>query len=180
MQLIDEEWKAISEFEGIYEISNYGRVKRLQRVAVRGPGTVRTLKELIRKTRLNQGYETLFLKNGAVNKNVKIHRLVAQEFIDNPHSKIEVNHKDGNKTNNYVGNLEWCTRKENAVHAFRNGLIKFRKGQECLNAKLSNEKVIDIKKRIGAGVSSVIIGEKFGVSKNTINDIKFNRTWTHI
>lgn len=100
-----EIWKPVKGYEGFYEISNYGNVKNVQR------GNLRKL--LLNK----DGYvEILLSKNGSV-KSVRVHRLVAEAFIPNPDKKPEVNHKDYNKSNNYIENLEWTTRKENVNHS---------------------------------------------------------------
>ena len=112
-----ETWKDVVGYEGIYMISNLGRVKSLPRKYNKRVPT-----ERIRKTRMNLGYEVVNLsKQGAV-KTVKIHRLVAEAFLDNEGGKPEVNHIDGNKNNNNANNLEWVTSRENAQHASDEGL----------------------------------------------------------
>ena len=94
-----EVWKDIDGFEGLYQVSNYGRVK--SRYAIR------------KKPTTNNGYEIVKLcKNGEV-KHSLVHRLVAQAFIPNPFNFPCINHKDENKRNNIVENLEWCTRAYN-------------------------------------------------------------------
>lgn len=114
---MEEIWKDIPDYEGLYQISNFGNVKSLSN----NKGHYR---ELIRKPRINkQGYYYLCIwKNGQA-KTVKNHRLVAQMFIPNPENKICVNHKDGNKLNNHVDNLEWVTYSENTIHAINIGLV---------------------------------------------------------
>lgn len=105
-----EEWAHINGYDGLYIISNLGRVKRYKK------GYWKTLKP----TKNNHGYLTVQLsKNGKVSK-YKIHRLVALHFIPNLENKSEVNHIDENKENNAVSNLEWTTHKENLNHGTRN------------------------------------------------------------
>ena len=99
----NEVWKPIVGFEGIYEVSNYGRIKSLPRLWTKGK---------ILKPYLNRyGYHVVSLRKEAKWKTycLKVHRVVAQAFIDNPHNYPYINHKDEVKTNNVVENLEWCT-----------------------------------------------------------------------
>src|SRR3990167_7463684 len=80
----------------------------------------RFLKQSINK----KGYKVVWLKIGEVNKCYRVHRILAEVFIDNPTNKPQVNHKDGVKTNNSLDNLEWCTEKENRLHAWKTGLME--------------------------------------------------------
>ena len=102
--MTNEVWKPVVGYEGLYEISNLGRVKSL----IRG---------IIRKQRLNKGYMYIGLHKDGVEKMCKVHRLVAEAFIPNPKNKSDVNHKDQVKTNNKLENLEWATRKENTNYS---------------------------------------------------------------
>jgi hypothetical protein len=114
-KMIREEWRSIRGYEGMYEISNLGRVKSLPRKYVKGG---------IRKKVICKGYELVGLWKGEENYNAKVHRLVAEAFLPNPDNKPFVNHIDGNKRNNRIDNLEWCTPKENVAHATQTGLFK--------------------------------------------------------
>lgn len=109
-----EIWKPIAECNGIYHISNHGRVK-----------SYKCGKERIMKPYTTaMGYLRIGILVNDKQKMHKIHRLVASAFIENIDNKPEVNHKDGNKTNNHIDNLEWVTRKENIQHGWDNGLFE--------------------------------------------------------
>lgn len=119
--MLNEKWKNIKNYEGYYEISNYGRVRRIK-YDDNGNKTQYKLPNYIKPKIDKDGYlrYTLCLKQK--NKQFYAHRLVALHFIDNPNKLPVVNHKDGNKENNYYGNLEFCTQKYNNLHALKNGL----------------------------------------------------------
>lgn len=119
---IEEIWKDIRGYEGRYQISNKGRVKSLERfIKPTGPfQKTKTCREKILKTSIaGQGYRHVSLEN----KKHLIHRLLAEAFIPNELKYKCVNHKDGNKLNNDLDNLEWCTYKHNTNHAFDTGLV---------------------------------------------------------
>lgn len=108
-----EIWKDIKGYEGKYQVSNYGNVKSLN---YRRTKTEKVLKPWD----AGRGYlQVVFTR-----KKYAIHRLVAETFISNPNHYSDVNHIDGNKKNNHVDNLEWCTRKHNIQHAWKLGLSK--------------------------------------------------------
>jgi predicted XRE-type DNA-binding protein len=110
-----------------------------------------------------------------------IHRLVAETFIENPENKPQVNHLDGNRHNNHVSNLEWCTQSENQIHAFETGLQISVKGEEHFNAKLNNEDVLEIKYLLETGkYSGPEIAEVFGVNQQIISKINKGHRWSHI
>ena len=110
-----EEWKDIKGYEGIYQVSNFGRVRSVERKVRANICGFRIVKEkILSMCKSKNGYYTVVLSKSGKNKSLSIHRLVAKEFIDNPKQYKEVNHKDENKLNNCVENLEWCNRKYNA------------------------------------------------------------------
>ena len=114
-----EIWRDIKGYEGIYQISNFGRVKSVERIATNNKhGGVRIIKEKILTPNDNgNGYKIVCLRKPKQRKNFYMHRLVATAFIPNPKNLRYVNHKDYNKSNNNVTNLEWCTQKENIQHS---------------------------------------------------------------
>lgn len=122
-EIAGEIWKPVNGFEGLYEISDHGRLLSLSRTVVRPNGTLQKRNmHMIVPHDDGKGYlqTTLNLKDRR--RIVYIHQLVAETFIVNPENKPEINHIDGNKKNNDVANLEWVTRSENIQHAFRLGL----------------------------------------------------------
>lgn len=123
---MQEIWKDIPGYENLYQVSNLGRVKSL---CIIHNKKVDTSKTLIRKLSYNiLGYQFIGLRKNGSRKQFYVHRLVATLFIPNPDNKPQVNHIDGNKSNNIVSNLEWVTISENQRHAVRIGLKKGRKG----------------------------------------------------
>lgn len=172
--LENEIWKDIVGYEGMYQVSNFGRVKTLL-----GADKKFNKKEAIIKLGNRNGYtNSHFYKDG---KRVCLvtHRLVAMYFLPNPENKREVNHKNGVRNDNRVENLEWVTPKENIQHAIRTGLINH-KGVKNSMAKLNNEKVVEIKKRLRDGIPHKLICTEFGVARNTISCINIGYTWSHI
>lgn len=108
-----EIWKDIRGYEGLYQVSNLGRVRRGGKLLHLNTNTY--------------GYKHLTLSKNNVQKTVVIHKLVADAFIENPHSKPQINHKDGNKENNTAANLEWVTQEDNNRHAVKTMLRKSKK-----------------------------------------------------
>lgn len=121
-----ENWLKVKGFEGLYEVSDLGRVRSLDRNIKQlnnGTECIRFYKgKLLTLKKEKNGYFTVHLRNREISKHLKVHRLVAQAFIDNPKQKPLVNHKNGVKVDNRASNLEWCTAKENSQHALNNNL----------------------------------------------------------
>ena len=120
-------WKAVRGFEGYYEVSDHGDVRSVDRKVCDTKGVIRHLsgrmmKSCRAKGRNNDGYYVVNLRKGGAAHVIPIHILVATAFLPNPDDLPTVNHKDGNKTNNDVQNLEWATYRENNMHALRFGL----------------------------------------------------------
>lgn len=125
-----EVFKDVFNYEGLYQISNYGRVKSLERKSIfycglRKEYLKRRVKEkFLSFNKSNNGYIQVCLTKNGKCKTFILHRLVAQAFIPNPENKPQINHIDGNKENNCVDNLEWCDASENMQHASKTGLLK--------------------------------------------------------
>jgi hypothetical protein len=111
---MQEIWKDVVEYEGFYQVSNLGQVKGLERKSNKVGNTTRTIKEKILTPVISkEGYAYVSLCIKGIIKRKRIHRLVAQAFIPNPNNYPEVNHKDENRLNNDVSNLEWCSNYYN-------------------------------------------------------------------
>lgn len=139
---MQEIWKDIPNFEGRYQISNYGRVKSLERTVSTGQGGKRKIKESILIPRIDKkrGYKTLSIRIYPKRYSLSIHRLVAAAFIPNPNNLPNVNHKDNNPTNNRVDNLEWCTQSYNVKYAYNCGrakpvIPKYNEGEKACTPK---------------------------------------------
>lgn len=138
-----EIWKPVKGFEGLYEVSNFGKVRSLDRVITRKNGVQLTCKgkelfftisKIDERAHRPRASVQLWKDNQAYLK--AVHRLVAIAFIPNPENKPTVNHIDGNPLNNHVDNLEWATYSENQLHAYRNGLTV---PNPCRNPKNSTK-----------------------------------------
>lgn len=112
-------------------------------------------------------------------RHMTVHRLIALTFIQNPDNLAEVNHKDGDKTNNKASNLEWMTKSQNIRHAYENGLNCV-KGVLNGRATLTEEAVIDIYSSLLEGSSANSLMEKYNVSRGIISDIKRKNSWCHL
>ena len=110
--MLMELWKDIPGFEGLYKANVYGQIKSLY------------TNKILKSNLCNNGYWGLTLCKNKIKKRYNVHRLVALTFIDNPNNYPIVNHIDGNKQNNNVNNLEWCTQKHNVKESFKLGLSK--------------------------------------------------------
>lgn len=120
----DEIWKDIQNYEGIYQISNLGRVKSLQRFKNNQYNTYLIKEKILKLRKTKFGYYEIKLNKNNLSKVYKVHRLVAQAFLDDYNENLQVNHKDENKLNNCVENLEMCNSKYNCNYGTRNDKIR--------------------------------------------------------
>ena len=138
-----EIWKDVKGYEGLYQVSNLGNVKSL--VGWNGKRYIereRILKKTVHLACGNYYREIVRLTKDMKGKNFKVHRLVAEAFLPNPNNLPQVNHIDGNTFNNNVNNLEWCTNRENIIHAYETGLKKsYRPTKEELVELYINQRI---------------------------------------
>jgi hypothetical protein len=176
-----EIWKDINGFEGLYKISNNGRVKGLARkVWNKANGSYSQLPECIKiPDSTNKPYAQIALSKNGKYKKFLIHRLVAIHFVPNPNNLPEVNHKDLNKKNCNANNLEWSTRLSNAQHAKANGSYdRMPKGTQRVNSILTDEAVRHIRQK---QIRNIDYCKKYKVSPSTVTMIQKDLTrWKHV
>lgn len=122
----NEVWKDIPNYEGLYQVSNLGRIKSITHFVENKTtyGGIYTVRGKIINPKVDKGYYRCSLTKNKEKKMVAVHRMVAMAFIPNPENKPFINHINGNTKDNRIENLEWCTQKENVAHAVRTNLIK--------------------------------------------------------
>lgn len=169
---MQEIWESVNGYEGLYEVSNLGRVRSLKRATTSG---------VVLKQTVKHGYMHVCLSKEGKPSTKSVHRLVAEAFIANPMDKPVVNHLDGDKTNNAVSNLEWATYSENELHSYmvlgkkpsRPWAGKPRK----FARKLSDADAIAI---IDSKRPSRELAAEFGVSKTTILNIMKRKIYMEV
>ena len=152
-ELMKELWQPVKGYEGLYEVSDQGRVRRA------------TTKRLL-KPRIQSGYSIFTLYKNSKRFGTGVHRLVALAFIPNPLELETVDHIDNDPANNHVSNLQWMTRKDNQN--------KNQIGEGHPHSKLTVEQVRAIKKDTRP---TAAIGAAYGVARQTVRDILAGRTW---
>ena len=161
----NEIWKDIPGYEGMYQVSNQGRVKSLKRKGRRNNKILRPIKH-------RDGYLKVHLWLNGTAKTIKVHKLVMLAFTGKRSSELEINHIDGNKVNNHISNLEYCTHLENIHHAMKMGLRK---------TKLTESQVLEIRKQYKSGnVTHSQLAKRYNVNERTIGRIITREYWKHI
>ncbi|QMW05320.1 NUMOD4 domain-containing protein [Spirosoma foliorum] len=179
---LGEVWKDIPGYEGRYQASNLGRIKSLARVAVMG-GHGQCFKEVKEKVlnpgiHKSSGYRFVGL-NGRKTK-TPVHRAIAKTFIPNPDNKPFINHIDGNKINNRVENLEWCTAKENVRHAIAMGLTNV-SGVNQPTAQINDDIVRQMRAMYKeTNMTYREIANHFGVIRQLAERVITGYTWKHV
>ena len=178
-RVYQEEWRKVEGFEA-YEVSNYGNVRSIERKVLCSSGEVRHRKAVLLKPTSVLGYAIVTIYSNRKPNYRKIHRLVATAFLGNPEKLPVVNHINGNKLDNTVSNLEWCTPSHNSLHAVATGLTNSAKGEAHGRAKLTEIQVHEIRNLCNNGAVQAQIAKKFGVKPMIISNIVNRKRWRHI
>lgn len=174
---IIEEWRAVPGYEGLYEVSNLGGVRSLDRVAYRKNGTPLKFKAALKKpSRHGEGYQQTTVTKDGKTTQMLVHVMVARAFIPNPYKLPQVNHKDGDRWNPVSSNLEWVTPQGNIVHARNSGRLH---GYTNRNRrfKLDPQRVRAIRMASADGESQERIGARFGVSRRCVGMVVNYKRW---
>lgn len=173
---MSELWKDVAGYEGIYQVSNMGNVKSLDRYVnhSRSKSGKKLSKGKILSKQIDRGgYSTVYFSVSGKGQHKKVHRLVCEAFSGKEDGKTLVNHIDGNKGNNAADNLEWCTSKYNINHAVDNGLFYI--GEKARDNILKEKEVLEIRSNVVNSYTE--LAKIYGVSKATIADVKKFRSW---
>lgn len=179
MTLIDctsEHWREVPDYEGLYEVSTEGRVRLMRDRGGNGQG--RWLKGRILKLKPCRAkvYRVVQITRGDGKKtSPKIHQLVMAAFVGPaPEDRWQINHRDGNSTNNHICNLEYCTPSENQIHRYR--VL----GNRNNNAKFTDDQVLEIRARYAAGERNGQLAKAFGVTTTCIHHIVRGKVYKHV
>ena len=159
---MNEIWKA---FNAEVEVSNFGSVRTIDRKVKYSDKYINAKGRTLKPATDKKGYLRVAFKQLGKHTTFKVHRLVAQLFVNNDFNKPMVNHKDGNKKNNNFENLEWVTNSENIQHAFDNGLIKAKRLHESPRSKQTKEGIERMCYLRSLGMSYQSIANEVGVAK---------------
>ena len=179
MTSFTERWLPVYEWEGLYEVSNWGRVKSLARWRKIYHGGKWLAKERIRKLRLNaHGYLIVDLRRDGRRSSKNVHGLVLTAFVGPSPEGLECCHGDRNKTNNCLLNLRWDTKSNNQADRILHGTSN--RGERNGVSKLTAEKVKAIRARCARGETQPSIAADFGISRVTVSHIHLRKTWAHV
>ena len=166
--------KDIPNYEGLYYATMDGKIFSHGKTLKFGRNERKTMAKEKKQSTHACGYLRVVLSHGRINKGFLVHRLIAMVFLPNPENKPMVNHKDGNKKNNHVSNLEWCTRKENELHAKNHGLKP--SGQRNGSSKITDDDAEYIRNNYIKRINSNQLSKKFNISREQIQRIANNKS----
>ena len=174
-----EVWKDVKEFLGYYQVSNLGRYRSAERTVTFADGRVRTFESKILKPYISkQGYHIATLSYKGKNFKRRVHRMVAENFLEPVEGDVEVNHIDGDKLNNKVSNLEWISHSDNLTHFHANN--NSNSGERNNLSVLKDKDIANIREMSSNGVSSKEISLLYKVDYKTIWRIVTHQTWKYV
>lgn len=169
---VKEVWKDIIEYEGLYQISSFGNVKSFKRYKEG---------KLLQPKSDKDGYKEIGIRDIQGNRKFKrVHRIVAEAFLENPNNYTFVNHKDNDPSNNNIENIEWCTIEYNNKYRFSNGNASH-KGSKHPIASITEETAIKIYKLGHSGnYTETQLAKMFNTTRSVVNKIRLDKSWTHV
>lgn len=183
MEIQQEIWKDVKGYEGLYQVSNLGRFKSLERVLIRnrkGNSKLPIKEKILKPYYCKKGYLRIGFRKDKKLITFSTHRIIAQHFIDNPENKPQINHINGIKDDNRIENLEWCTPSENLKHSYDILNRKPMRGSMSGVSKLTDLEVLEIKNLFNKKILLKDIALKYKVSLKAIECIKYKLTWKHL
>lgn len=176
-----EEWRPITGYEGLYEVSNLGRVRGVERLVWNKGGRAaryQRVKGTIKRPWLGGRYPLIRLCKDGVKFTVPVYRVVAEAFLGPPPDGCEVCHREGAIAGDAVSNLYWGTRKQNMQDSVRHGTTQ--KGERNWNAKLFEDDVVAMKNLRNTGITLTEIAKQFDVTTGTVSMAVRGITWSHV
>jgi hypothetical protein len=181
---MENEWVDVVGYEGIYQITRCGKMRSLDRLVKGRGGNRQRVKGTLLKPSISDGYLYFHLRDGEGGRHNKyMHRLLCVAFLPNHKNYPCVNHKDSNRANNSLDNLEWCTQQQNIQHAYDNGRIEnlnAARGEQSGVSILKDWQVREIKHKLRGKETVASIARDYLVDFKTISSIRDNKTWKHI
>jgi hypothetical protein len=182
MSELQEIWKPVYGYEEYYEVSNLGNIRTIERFVVLPTHSYLKKQKMLTQFKDGRGYNHVKLYDGKGKpKSFTTHKVVAITFLDNPECHPEINHKDGNKLNNNLDNLEWSSRSDNIKHSYAIRDVRSYSGENAVLAKLTENQVIEIREAYEKGeMTRSQLSKKYGVKYNNIDSIIKRKTWKHV
>ena len=168
---MEEIWKDVPGYDGLYQVSNLGRVKSMKKTYLICNKVAYTKQESILKQSLTKGYYKVELNSRGKSKNFLVHRLVAMAFIPNPNNLPQINHKDENPQNNCVDNLEWCTLDYNLSYGTRQKRMSQNRKRKVLQYSKTGQFIEEFDGAIDAEINT-------GVFRQNINKVILGKRHT--
>lgn len=175
-----EEWKPVINFEDRYEVSSFGLIRSIPflKNSRNNHGEYSFMEKggILKPSKTKDNYFFVSLCRDKYEKRVRVHRLVAEHFLLNPDNLPQINHIDGNKQNNHISNLEWCSAQHNVIHSYKLGLAS-NKEERHPSTVLTHEKVFRMAEMRYGGYSYKQISEELDLKYATVWSVINRRNW---